>query len=187
MNDDIAALSKELMDVKARLSEARRNAKPEPVQDYEFRHADGAGTPAKLSDLFGDHDELLVVHNMGSGCAWCTLWADGFNGLAKPLHDRAGFALCSADEHAKAHEFASSRGWTFPVVSGSESDFAEDMGFVQNGQVWPGVSAFKKLGDGSIVRTGWDHFGPGDDYCSAWRLFDLFENGAGDWAPKFEY
>ncbi len=159
MNDDIAALSKELMDVKARLSEARRNAKPEPVQDYEFRSADGAGTPVKLSELFGDRDELLVVHNMGSGCAWCTLWADGFNGLAKPLHDRAGFALCSADDHAKAHEFAKSRGWTFPVVSGSESEFARDM----------------------------DHFGPGDDYCSAWRLSDLFENGAGDWAPKFEY
>ena len=185
MNNEIEALSKELREVKARLSAARRRATPEPVEDCALRRADGS--PVRLSELFGDSDELLVIHNMGKGCAYCTLWADGFNGLAKPMSDRAGFALCSADEPEVARAFAESRGWSFPVVSGAGTTFARDMGFEKEGRPQPGVSAFKRAPDGSIVRTGWDRFGPGDDYCAAWRLFDLFGEGAGKWAPKFVY
>ena len=38
-----------------------------------------------LLDLFGDRDTLLAIHNMGQGCRYCTLWADGFNGLLPHL------------------------------------------------------------------------------------------------------
>jgi hypothetical protein len=38
--------------------------------------------------------------------------------------------------------------------------------------------------DGRIVRTGRAAFGPGDDYCAVWPLFDLLEGGVGKWEPK---
>jgi hypothetical protein len=51
----------------------------------------------------------------------------------------------------------------------------------------PGVSAFRKLDDGTIVRTGPDVFGPGDDYGSPFPLVDLLEGGIGDWEPQLAY
>jgi hypothetical protein len=51
----------------------------------------------------------------------------------------------------------------------------------------PGVSALRKRDDGTIVRTGRDEFGPGDDYAPAWRFFDLLEGGAGGWEPQYRY
>jgi hypothetical protein len=46
------------------------------------------------------------------------------------------------------------------------------------------VSALRRAVDGSLVPTGRAEFGPGDDFCAVWPLFDLLEGGAGDWAPQ---
>jgi len=77
------------------------------------------------------------------------------------------------------------------MASGAGGEFIRAMGFDQgeNGEssYWPGISAFHRNTDGSIVRTGKDIFGPGDDYCPPWRMFDLLEGGAGDWEPKTSY
>lgn len=185
-SDEIQQLQKQIHELKARLSEARRSAPHEQVEDYELRRVDGA--PVRLSELFDGREDLLVVHNMGKGCAYCTLWADGFRGFAPHLQNRCSFVLCSNDDPETAREFADSRGWNYPVVSGAESGFAKDMGFAsEDGKPWPGVSAFHKGNDGVIVRTGSAPFGPGDDFCSPWPLFDLLRGGAGDWAPKYSY
>ncbi len=184
--EEIERIQKQIQKLKGELSKARRSAPPEPAPDYELRNADGSGV--RLSELFDGREDLLVVHNMGKGCAYCTLWADGFTGFAPHLQDRAAFALCSNDDPATARAFADSRGWNYPVISGAGSSFARDMGFASpEGEPWPGVSAFRKLADGSIVRTGSAPFGPGDDFCSPWPLFDLLDGGAGDWAPKYSY
>ncbi len=187
MNDEITMLEKQIHELKCRLTKARRAAEPQDVRDHELVDAQ-SGEAVHLSDLFGDKEDLIVVHNMGRKCSYCTLWADGFNGLADHLNDRAAFVLCSADDAPTAKKFAESRGWAFRVVSGADSPFAQAMGFEpEPGKVWPGVSAFRKRPDGSIVRTGKTTLGPGDDYCSAWHLFDLLEGGVGEWAPKFSY
>ena len=34
---------------------------------------------------------------MGRGCSYCTLWADGFNGLRHHFEDRAAFVVVSPD------------------------------------------------------------------------------------------
>lgn len=47
---------------------------------------------------------------------------------------------------------------------------------------WPGVSALRKTEGGAIERTGRTRFGPGDDFCALWPLFDLLEGGAGNLA-----
>jgi predicted dithiol-disulfide oxidoreductase (DUF899 family) len=186
MNSEIERLEKEVGALQKKLTEARRAAPAEPVEDYQLRRIDGS--PVRLSELFEGRDDLLVVHNMGRKSVYCTLWADGFESMRPHLEDRCAFVLSSADEPEVATEFAASRGWSYQVVSAAGSGFAKDMGFAsETGDPWPGVSAFRRLEDGSIVRTGRATFGPGDPFCPAWHFFDLLEGGAGEWAPKFSY
>lgn len=185
-DQEIDELSRQIEALKAKLSETRRRRPQEPVADHELRGADGV--PVSLSALFGDKEDLIVVHNMGRGCAYCTMWADGFNGEVAHLEDRAAFVVVSPDEPEVQADFAESRGWRFRMVSAAGSAFTRAMGFEETpGEYMPGFSAFRRLPDGSIVRTGRDFFGPGDDYCAPWRMFDLLDGGAGDWEPRYRY
>lgn len=183
---EVVAIQKKIAALREEMNQARRAAPPEPVGDYTFNSP--SGEPVTLSALFGDHKDLLIVHNMGKSCPYCTLWADGFIGFAAHFANRAGFALTSPDEPAVLKEFSKRRNWNYPVVSHTGTGFAKDMGFEpEPGKFWPGVSAFHKNDDTSIVRTSADHFGPGDDYCSIWHFFDLFNDGSNEWSPKYSY
>lgn len=185
MNDDIARLTRAVLDAKQALREAQAAAEPERVDDWTLKTTEGS--PVTLSELFAGKRELLVVHNMGRGCVYCTHWADGFRGHAEALNDRAAFVLCSNDPPEEVRAFAASRRWNFRCVSGAGSGFARAMGYADAaGNPHPGVSAFHKLDDGSIVRTGHSPFGPGDDFCPTWPLFDLLGGPAG-WQPKYDY
>ncbi|HLJ55160.1 MAG TPA: DUF899 family protein [Chthonomonadaceae bacterium] len=184
MDEEIKAIEQKIMALKEERTALWRKRAPEPVKDYSFRTADGAVT---LSSLFGDRDDLLIVHNMGAGCAYCTLWADGLNGLLHHLQSRAAFTVCSPDTPETQAKFASGRGWKFRMVSEDGPEFTKDMGFLVDEGHWPGVSAFRRAADGSITRTGWSFFGPGDDYCSVWPLFDMLDKGADGWEPKYRY
>ncbi len=173
--------------LKSEIDALRRQwaALAEPVSDYTLTGPDGA---VPLSVLFGDRDDLIVIHNMGRGCAYCTLWADGFASALPHLESRAAFVVSSPDDPATQAAFAASRGWPFRMVSIQGSSFGRDMGFVtETGDYWPGFSTFHRRPDGSIVRVGKDFFGPGDTYCSVWHFFDLLQGGADGWEPRFAY
>lgn len=186
MATEIDRLEKELRSVRAKLAEARRRAPREEVRDYVFEGPDG--TDVALSDLFGDKPDLLVIHNMGRGCRYCTLWADGFNGVLDHLEDRAAFVIVSPDEPQAQAAVAAERGWKFRMCSARGTTFFKDMGFQrETGGAMPGVSAFHRGADGRIYRVARTRFGPGDDFCSVWHLFDLLADGAGEWAPQFHY
>ena len=185
MNDEIRQISEQIVELKKQLSGARRKQEPEAVGEYSFKtHDDGTVT---LSELFGDREDLIVVHNMGSTCQHCTLWADGFTGYLPHLDDRAEFVVISPDPPNVQKPFYDSRGWNFKMVSADGSTFVEDMGYVIDGGFWPGLSAFYKTSDGDVVRTGRDFFGPDDDYCPPFRMFDLLKDGSNGWDPQFRY
>jgi len=169
--------------IKAKIRELQAGIAPEPVADYRFATLSG---PVLLSELFGDKNELFVIHNMGKGCAYCTLWADGFNGVQHHLRDRAAFVVSSPDSPAAQQEFARSRGWLFPMVSHAGSSFAEDMGYRREGKFWPGVSAFRRQ-DGGIVRISDAGLGPDDVFCVVWSFLDLLGVGTDGWRPRFSY
>lgn len=155
------------------------------VEDYELARLDG---PVRLSTLFGAKRDLLVVHNMGRKCPYCTMWADGFNGLYPHIADRAAFVVTSPDTPTVQAEFAASRGWRFPMVSHNGTSFAADMGYRgENGGFQPGLSAFRLADDGSIIRISTTPMGPGDLYNPAWHMFDLLADGANGWQPKYSY
>lgn len=147
------------------------------VQDYVLKDKDN--NDVKLSEMFGDKKDLILVHNMGKSCSYCTLWADGFSGVTYFIEKKAAFVVVSPDAHDVQKTFAGDRGWKFKMYSGKDSTFIKDMGYVTDaGSYWPGASIFHKNDDGSISRVSKTYFGPGDDYCSVWHLFDLLpKNG----------
>ena len=170
----------------------QQGVEPQPVEDYVFEGWDG---PVKLSELFGDKRDLFVIHNMGTTCRYCTMWADGFNGVYEHLADRAAFVLSTPNTPDAQKQFARSRGWRFPMVSHAGTTFAPDMGyrlekgddFGENSSRWvPGVSAFQ-MRDGGVVRVSDTDLGPSDDFCSVWHLLDMLPEGPAGWEPKFRY
>lgn len=152
-----------------------------PVQDHALASPEGVAT--KLSDYFGPHEELIVIHNMGRGCDYCTLWADGFNGLARYFPTLTGLVLVSPDAPEVVREFAQSRGWKFPVASDPNSELSKALGFYFDDGVWPGFSIIKRSPEGELVRTGGDFFGPGDDYCSVFPMMAFRSKSLEDWDP----
>jgi predicted dithiol-disulfide oxidoreductase (DUF899 family) len=180
----IAALREEMRSLQARVE-------PQEVQDYLVSGWDG---PVKLSDLFGGKRDLILIHNMGTGCSSCTMWADGFNGVYDHLAARAAFVVASPNPVAVQKRFAASRGWRFPMISYEGSRLAEDLGYREGGDPldeklggWnPGVSFLRKEGE-RIVRLSDTDFGPGDDFCIVYHLFDLAPGYDYDWAPRYSY
>ncbi|MEZ5833211.1 MAG: DUF899 family protein [Dongiaceae bacterium] len=174
---NIAALREKM---RATLAETE----PEEVRDYEFSTPKGK---RKLSDLFGKSDELFMIHNMGRKCPYCTMWADGFNGVYDHLADRASFVISSPDSPTAQQEFAKGRGWRFPMVSHEGSSFAADMGYRSDNGGWmPGISIFRREGK-RLLRLSDAGFHPLDDFCSVWHILDMLPEGAGGWAPKYKY
>ncbi len=183
--------TKHLTDLRQRIADTRREMRalqatmePQPVDDYRFSDLQGE---VRLSQLFRGKQDLFVIHNMGSTCPYCTLWADGYNGIYDHLADRAAFVVSSPDTPEDQQRFAKSRGWKFPMVSHRGTHFAEDMGYRSaNGGWLPGVSVFQRQA-GRIVRVADSGFSPGDDFCALWHFLGLLPQGVDDWRPRFSY
>jgi predicted dithiol-disulfide oxidoreductase (DUF899 family) len=148
------------------------------VLDYELQSVDG---PVKLSEAFGDKSLMVLVHNMGKQCPYCTLWADGFSSIAHHVEEgvpggetRAAFIVVSPDDPQTQKEYAESRGWKFRMLSAKDSSLTMDLGYQEpeKGYYLPGMSILKKEGD-KITRVARDFFGPGDNYNFIFRMFEL--------------
>jgi predicted dithiol-disulfide oxidoreductase (DUF899 family) len=180
----LADYRRQIAEIRDKMRHARAAAEPEEVPDYVFANADGA---VRLSELFTDKPDLIVIHNMGASCRHCTLWADGFNGIYDHLASRAPFVVSSPDAPDTQAKFATSRGWRFPMVSHRGTTFATDMGYGSADGGWlPGVSVFRREGS-RILRVADSRFAPGDDFCSLWHIFDLLPGGASDREARDQY
>ena len=181
--ETLRAHRRRIAELQEEMRQAQKAIEPQPVEDYLFM---AMGGPVRLSSLFGGKTDLFVIHNMGRSCAYCTLWADGFNGVIHHLENRAAFVLTSPDDPETQAAFAAARGWRFRMVSHQGSSFAEDMGYRRDGKWRAGVSVFKRDG-ARIVRVSDTGFDEGDDFCATWHLLDLLPEGKAGWAPKRNY
>ncbi|HEY3876608.1 MAG TPA: DUF899 family protein [Candidatus Kapabacteria bacterium] len=182
---EIDSIEVRIFDDQKRLATLRRELPAEVVPDYEL--TDWSGQKVKLSELFADKMELIVVHNMGKSCVYCTLWADGFIGITKHLEDRAAFVLTSPDDPETQRRFARDRGWTFRMLSTQSTSFKHDMGFEpEPGKYRPGVSVFRKDANGNMFHVSKSMFGPGDHFSAVWHFFDLLPSET-EWHPKYHY
>jgi len=182
-SERLAHYRQQIAELRSKMRELQQYVEPEEVSDYEFSTTDGK---VRLSELFGEKEYLFVIHNMGAGCRYCTLWADGFNGILPHIENRAAFAVASPDEPAAQQKFKAARGWRFRMVSYRDTGFARDMGYHSDNGSLPGVSVFRKRGQ-RIYRVSDANFQPGDDFCTIWQFFDLLPQGANDWQPQYKY
>jgi len=182
----LQAAEQELKSAREKVTALRKKLDNKLVPDYTLKDPDGHSV--SLSSLFGTKDDLIIIHNMGKSCAYCTLWADGLTGFKKHLENRAGFALVSHDRPSVLREFASGRGWNYKYLSNDGGPFSKDMGFQdEKGSPWPGISTFHREPNGTIKRVSHALFGPGDDFCSIWHMFDMLKDGPNGWEPKYSY
>lgn len=181
----IEQLEHDFHELRGRLNQARRSNPGKRFADHTLVRSDG---PVRLSELFGDADELLVWHNMGRSCPYCTLWADSLTGYVRHLETRCPVVVVSPDAPSEQLALARERGWTFQMVQDAASDFSAECGFYGEHEgtmmFLPGLSAFSKDANGTITQVNKTSFGPGDEFCPVWPALALLPGGAGDWEPK---
>ena len=193
--DSMAALHakrREMAALKDEMRALQAAIVPETVEDYLL---DGWDGPVRLSALFGDKLDLILIHNMGVGCSSCTMWADGFNGVYEHLAARAAFVVASANPVEVQKAFAQRRGWRFPMVSYARSPLAQDLGYRHRNNDpiddsmggWnAGVSVLRYDGE-TIVRLSDAEFMEFDGFCVVHSLFDMVPGADAAWQPRFTY
>lgn len=179
----IAELEKRIFELTSELNALRRESSGTPVPDYHFSTLQG---PVSMLDLFGNRDLLLLIHNMGQGCRYCTLWADGFNGFLPHLESVLSVVLVSKDKPEVQRRFANARGWRFRLASHEGGTYIQEQTALEGVDNMPGAVVYRRDGD-RILRTNSCVFGPGDQYCSMWSLLALAGLSESEWTPQFNY
>ncbi len=183
MSDEISEIEAKLFELTKRLNELRRANSHGEVDNYVFSTLDGE---VSLLELFGDKDRLLVIHNMGQGCRYCTLWADGFNGFLPHLETVMSVVLVSKDTPSVQRRFANSRNWRFRLASHGGGSYIKEQTVMAGEGNMPGAVMYEREGD-RIIRKNSVVFGPGDMFCSFWNLLAMAGRSDADWTPQFHY
>ncbi|MGI9452208.1 MAG: DUF899 family protein [Geminicoccaceae bacterium] len=180
---DSERLEREIMEKSQELAALRQAEDGVAVEDYTFRTLDGE---VRLSSLFGERERLLVIHNMGQGCRYCTLWADGINGVLDHLEDAMAVTLVSKDPPGIQRRMALDRGWRFRIASHEGGAYMAEQCAMGEHANCPGAAVYQRK-DGRILRGGRTAFGPGDLYSPVWHFLALAGLGHEDWTPQFHY
>jgi len=176
---------------------AQRRALPLPApleEDYALTGADEK--VVRLSELFGDKDDLIVYHLMfkpsdDEACPMCSMWVDGFNAVVPHVSERANFVVIAKAPIGKLRDWAKRRGWDkIRVFSSYSTTFNRDMHAEdENENQSPAASVFRRSVDG--VHHCYQKFAELDDdnnrgidlLSPVWNLLDLTPSGRGDWYP----
>ncbi len=180
---DIKELEFQIYELTRKLNKLKQTSLPEVVPDYEFTNQMGK---VRLSDCFGKHHRLLVIHNMGQACRYCTLWGDGINGVLPHLESAMSVMMVSKDSPDVQRAFANSRGWRFAVASHGGGSYIQEQNVSTDEANYPGAVVYEKA-DGQILRKNASIFGPGDLYCVVWNLLALAGISEADWTPQYRY
>ena len=183
VQSEIQATEQQILELNQRLVELRKANTGGDVPNYTFRTQAGE---ASLLDLFGGLDRLLAIHNMGQGCRYCTLWADGFNGFLPHLESVMSVVVVSKDHPDTQRRFANSRGWRFRLASHGSGTYIKEQTCGKGSDNMPGAVMYERDGD-RITRKNACLFGPGDLYCSMWSLLGLAGLGEREWTPQYSY
>jgi predicted dithiol-disulfide oxidoreductase (DUF899 family) len=201
----------DLMHLRERVAELRRQLPPGPiVEDYVFQEGppglDASDVPTRdvrLSDLFNGPDRPLFVYHLMLGkkqadaCPMCTMWIDGFNGLAHHLAQNVDVVVVAAAPLPVLRQHARARGWNnLRVLSAGKSTFKYDFGSEdEDGNQDSTVSVFTRAADGAVRHFYTAHARMADDIgergidllAPVWHILDLTPQGRGDWFPALEY
>lgn len=189
----------------------RRGLPPGPVvEDYvslegprDLGAGDAPVNEVRLSQLFTTPDRPLVIYHLMYGkanetpCPMCTMWIDGFNGVAHHVAQNVDLVVAAAADPPALRAHARSRGWDrLRLVSCGTNTFKYDLRSEdEEGNQDSTISVFVKDPDGQVRHTYTGRPRRGDDLdqrgidqlCSTWHLMDLTPQGRGDWYSKLAY
>jgi len=181
--ESLDALQQQIASLTAEYYQKLHKLPGEPIANYKFTTQEGE---VALLDLFGPHERLLVIHNMGQACRFCTLWGDGLNGFVPHLESTLSLVMVSKDAPDVQRQFAQSRGWRFRMVSHGGGDYMLEQTSQPAGKNEPGVAFYIRQGN-AIIRQAMNFFGPGDLYCPMWNLLALAGIDESVWTPQYNY
>jgi predicted dithiol-disulfide oxidoreductase (DUF899 family) len=182
-NDEIQKLELKIYDLVQQLGALRKDARPNPVMNYQLQDLNG---PVDLLTLFGEKKTLFAIHNMGQGCRYCTLWADGLNGFLPHLESEFAVVLLSKDSPEAQRKMALSRQWRFRMVSHGGGEYIQEQTVMPGQDNMPGIVCYQREAD-DIFRKNTSIFGPGDMYCPQWHILSLAGVSADDWTAQYSY
>ncbi|MGW1735063.1 DUF899 family protein [Streptomyces sp. NPDC001999] len=201
----------ELMRHRERVAGLRRRLPPGPVvDDYAFEEGPanlGAGdVPVKtvrLSELFTAPGRDLVVYHFMYGkqqtqpCPMCTMWIDGFNGIAHHVAQNVDFAIVAAADLPTLRGHARDRQWeNLRLLSAGAGTFKYDLGSEDaEGHQDSTVSVFTRDSDGSVRHFYSAHPRMSDDIdqrgidllSPVWHILDLTRQGRDNWFAELSY
>lgn len=181
--DEIAELQQLITEKTARLRELQAGLPGDEVKNYTFETTMGTVT---LRDLFAGNDKLLLIHNMGQACRYCTLWGDGLNPFISHLESALSVAMVSKDSPQVQRNFANSRNWRIRMVSHGGGEYMTEQVAAERMSNMPGAVVYELVGE-KILRKASTCFGPGDLYCSQWHFLGLAGIGLDEWTPQYAY
>ena len=202
----------ELMQQRERVAEMRRAwpAGAAVREDYVFQEGptdlaagDKPVRQVRLSQLFTAPNRSLVVYHFmyGKGqkkaCPMCTMWIDGFNGVAHHLAENVDFAIAAAADLPTLREHGRRRGWrALRLLScgdnSSKSDFASED---KDGNQHATITVFTRDADGNIRHFYTTHPNMSEEIdqrgidllSPVWHVLDLTPEGRDDWYAELEY
>jgi predicted dithiol-disulfide oxidoreductase (DUF899 family) len=180
------------------------------VDDYVFLEGpadlaagDGPAREVRLSELFTAPGRPLIVYELMYGkrqtspCPMCTLWLDGFNGVAHHVAQNADLVVAAAADLPDLRAHARSRGWNrLRLLSCAGNSFKYDLGSEdKEGNQDSEIAVFARDANGTIrhtysARPQRDVDLPErgiDALCAVWNLLDLTPQGRGDWYADLTY
>ncbi len=207
-----AALLKAELDLIDRIEQVAQMRRKLPLvrvaRDYIFREGPpdlSVNSPSsffstKLSELFAEGKDSLIIDHLMFGeddekaCKMCSMWADGYNAIARHVNNKTNFVLVAKADIAKLRDWARARGWhNLRLLSSHDSTFNKDFGFESGGDQRAGVSVFRRRnGDifhfySQAAELEPDRFRGIDLYSPVWHLLDALPEGREDWYPEHFY
>jgi predicted dithiol-disulfide oxidoreductase (DUF899 family) len=201
----------ELMQHRERVASLRRNLPVgTPVADYVFQEGprrlaegDAPASPVRLSELFTSPDRPLFIYHLMYGkaqtspCPMCTMWIDGFNGVAHHLEPNVDMAIVAAADLSALRGHARDRGWdrlrllscagnTFKYdllsedAEGNQDSTVSMFTLDAHGTPHHRYTAHPTMSD-TIDQRGIDLLAP------VWHVLDLTPQGRGDWYAQLDY
>jgi len=200
------------MKMHERVAALRRQLPQGPiVEDYTFIEGpadlDAGDAPTRtvrLSELFTAPGRSLVIYHFMYGkrqtkaCPMCTLWLDGYNGVAHHIAQNVDLAIIAAADPVTLRAHARKRGWNnLRLLSASEgSTFKYDLGSEdREGNQDSTLSVFTRDRDGTLrhfysvhPRMGGDIRERGIDLLTpVYNMLDLVPEGRDDWYASLDY
>lgn len=182
--NEIKNLETEIKALTERLAALKKLTPPTEInKNYTFKDLAGDVT---LRELFSGKDKLFVIHNMGQGCRYCTLWGDGLNGFLSHLENEFSVVMVSKDSPELQRTFANSRNWRFRMASHGGGEYIQEQSVSAGESNTPGIVFYERQGD-KIFKKNSAVFGPYDLYCSIWNFLALAGRTEDDWTPQYNY